>query len=232
MEKKTPRPLVLQEQEEKLPEWNQADADSFAAFADEIFAPIYPYLVQDIRSVLGHSLDGLRVLEIGGGVGNMALELLRAGVTSLDALDVSPAMLEKTRRRLEAFPEVLPRFKTHNGDAGSLPFQNGLFDVVFSRGSIQFWPDIPAALHEMKRVLQPRGLVYVGGGFGLSTPTHLKKEIFAERERRMAERSDLKPIPSLNHAEILELVRKIGGQANTIMDGNGFWLQWFPGKTA
>ncbi|MFZ2955838.1 MAG: hypothetical protein WA705_02935 [Candidatus Ozemobacteraceae bacterium] len=46
----------------------------------------------------------------------------------------------------------------------------------------------------------------------------------------LTEKTDFKGIPSLNHADILELVRKIGGQANTVMDGNGFWLQWFPGK--
>jgi len=227
---KTPRPLILNGEKKELPAWDQAHADSFAVIADEVFAPIYPYLVQDIRNALGRGLHGLRVLEIGGGVGNMALELLKAGIATLDALDVSPEMLEKTRRRLEAFPEFLSKFSAHHGEAGHLPFEAGRFDVAFSRGSMQFWPDIPAALGEIRRVLQPNGLAFIGAGYGLSTPESLKQAVSAERARRTDGRTKAKPIPHLNHEEILASARNLGGQATLVKDGSGFWFQWFPGK--
>lgn len=226
-----PRALTLAAVPAELPHWNQADADSFAAFADQVFAPLYPYLIEDIQGVLQAPLKGRRVLEIGGGVGNMALEFLRVGVASIDGVDVSAAMLEKTRERLRKFPDLFSRFTGHQSDAAQLPFADGAFDLVFSRGSIQFWPDIPAALREIRRVLTPGGLAYVGGGFGLSTPAALKQKIKAQREEHMVGRKDLKPIPQLNHADVLAVARKLGGRAELVIDAPGAALATSPGTS-
>ncbi len=210
-----------------IPSWDGEKAQSFQEFADEVFAPIYPYICRDIERIWGRTLEGARVLEIGGGPGNMAHELLKRGVASLTGLDISEAMLERTRSRLST-AGLEAKFKAVPGDASTLPFLERSFDLVFSRGSIQFWPDISRALQEIARVLAPCGLVFVGGGFGLSTPPEVKQAILAERNRRMAERPDLHPIPKLNHDEVLACARGLGGKVELKQDGPGFWLVWYP----
>ena len=47
------------------------------------------------------------------------------------------------------------------GDAGSLPFEDGAFDVVVSQYALMFVPDPALALREMWRVLAPRGRLAV-----------------------------------------------------------------------
>ncbi|HNV71370.1 MAG TPA: class I SAM-dependent methyltransferase [Candidatus Ozemobacteraceae bacterium] len=210
-----------------IPSWDGEKAGSFQEFADEVFAPIYPYICRDIETAWGRSLEARRVLEIGGGPGNMALELLNRGVASLTGLDISEAMLERTSRRLRA-AGLEGKFRAVPGEASTLPFAERSFDLVFSRGSIQFWPDIPRALREIARVLSIDGFAFVGGGFGLSTPTEVKQSIHAERNRRMAERPDLHPIPKLNHDEVLACALGIGGKAELAHDGPGHWLLWYP----
>ena len=42
-----------------------------------------------------------------------------------------------------------------------LPFQDDTFDAVVALGFIEYLADIPAALHEMKRVIRPGGFVLV-----------------------------------------------------------------------
>lgn len=44
-------------------------------------------------------------------------------------------------------------------DAGSLPFDKNRFDIVFCQQALQFFPDRPAALLELHRVLKPGGRV-------------------------------------------------------------------------
>ncbi len=223
-----PRPLVLPSAAGPLADWDAEHADAFGRVADEVFAPMYPYLVQDVAAVLGRPLAGLTVLEIGGGVGNMALELLRAGAARLDDLDISPAMLERAGARLAEHPGLACRFRPVVGEAGALPFAAGAYDLVFSRGSIQFWPDIPAALAGIRRVLRPAGLAYLGGGFGLSTPPALREAILREKEARLGQMRGGRPMPQLDKAELLAAARGLGGRARLVQGDGGFWVQWFP----
>ncbi|NLI78729.1 MAG: class I SAM-dependent methyltransferase [Candidatus Riflebacteria bacterium] len=227
-----PRPLVQPPAADPLADWDADHADSFGRVADEVFAPMYPFLVQDVAAVLGRPLAGLVVLEIGGGVGNMALEMLRAGVARLDDLDISAAMLDRAGARLAGHPGLAGRFRPVLGEAGALPFAAGSYDLVFSRGSIQFWPDIPAALAGIRRVLRPDGLAYVGGGFGLSTPPALRDSILREKEARMAQMRGGSPMPQLDKAELLAAARSLGGRARLVQGDGGFWVQWFPHRPA
>ena len=216
------------EPEIEIPDWDKEKADSFQEFADEVFSPIYPYLCQDISKAWGRPLKDVRVLEIGGGPGNMAVELLKSDVAHVTGLDVSESMLDRTVQRLKMHDVLADRFRPVPGEASRLPFPAASFDLVFSRGSMPFWPDIQAALGEMQRVLGFGGMAYVGGGFGLSTPLDLKDRIHAERERRMKQKPDLKPIPRLNMDDVAMAIRQLGGEHVIVRDGPAFWIQWFP----
>ena len=99
------------------------------------------------------SARGLRVLEIGVGIGADYLEWLKTGATAT-GVDLSPASLERARRRCE-LAGCQPDLRV--ADAEHLPFADNTFDVVYSYGVMHHSPDTAQCLREAWRVLKPRG---------------------------------------------------------------------------
>ncbi len=95
-----------------------------------------------------------RVLDVGCGPGHTALAFA-ARAAEVVALDLTDAMLEQGRRLAAARGLANVRFE--RGDAASLPFPAGAFDVVTSRLSAHHYADPAAVLHEVARVLAPGG---------------------------------------------------------------------------
>src|SRR5574341_802393 len=104
------------------------------------------------------SFAGLRVLEIGPGLGTDHAQIARAGARAY-AVDLTVAHLEFTRRRfaLEGLVTRLTR-----ADAERLPFADAAFDAVYSFGVLHHTPDTQAAIDEIRRVLRPGGFAVVG----------------------------------------------------------------------
>ena len=55
------------------------------------------------------------------------------------------------------------------GDAQQMPFPDDYADVIVSRGTLKFIPDIATCLKEVDRVLKPTGVAFLGGRY-LYTP--------------------------------------------------------------
>ncbi len=99
------------------------------------------------------SSGGLRVLEIGVGMGADYLEWLKAGAQAT-GVDLSVISIEKARRRCElAGYEADLRV----ADAEHLPFPDNTFDVVYSYGVLHHSPNTAKCLREACRVLKPGG---------------------------------------------------------------------------
>jgi SAM-dependent methyltransferase len=113
-------------------------------------------ILHNLKGLL--DLDGAIVLEVGGGSGRDGLGLVGAGATVCE-LDYAEASLRIMRR----IGEGKQRFRVVGGDATSLPFPDGAFDVVFHQGLLEhFRPDdARALLQENIRVLAPGGLLLV-----------------------------------------------------------------------
>jgi ubiquinone/menaquinone biosynthesis C-methylase UbiE len=103
------------------------------------------------------SFVGLRLLEIGTGLGTDHLQFARAGARTF-AIDLTVAHLRLTRRRfaLEGLVTRLAR-----ADAERLPFADGSFDAVYSFGVLHHTPDTQRAIDEVRRVLLPGGVAVV-----------------------------------------------------------------------
>ena len=99
------------------------------------------------------SARGLKVLEIGVGLGADYLEWLKAGAQAT-GVDLSAASLERARQRCEA-----AGFDPHLriADAEQLPFPDDYFDVVYSYGVMHHSPNTQQCVREALRVLQPGG---------------------------------------------------------------------------
>lgn len=96
---------------------------------------------------------GLRVLEVGVGMGSDYLRWLRAGA-SATGVDLTHRAVSLARQRsgaegLEADLRV--------ADAESLPFEDGTFDLVYSWGVLHHTPETARGFHEAQRVLKPGG---------------------------------------------------------------------------
>lgn len=109
---------------------------------------------------LAGPLDGLRVLDLATGTGALAAALLDRSdpPAELVAVDRSPAMLARARRRL-ASHEVRSRVNVTLADARRLPHPDGRFDLVTSAYFLHLLEpeDADAALGEVRRVLRPGG---------------------------------------------------------------------------
>ncbi|MGK9168774.1 class I SAM-dependent methyltransferase [Inquilinus limosus] len=107
-------------------------------------------------------------LEIGCGTGALTATILAdAAPRSVLAIDPSADFVAHARSTID---DTRVRFEV--ADARSLPAAEASVDVVASALVLNFIPDRPAALAEMRRVLRPDGLLafyvwdYPGGGMG------------------------------------------------------------------
>lgn len=117
-----------------------------------LFRPFAEPLIEDLGLRAGEDL-----LDVACGTGIVArLAKERLGETGrVVGVDVSPLMLEVARR-------VAPDIEWREGDAGALPLRDReQFDVVVSQQGLQFFPDRPAAIRQLRRALRPGGRVAV-----------------------------------------------------------------------
>lgn len=196
--------------------------------ADTLFMPIYPFLYRDVVAALNcESLCEFKVLEIGGGPGHMAEQFLLRGVSLLVESDISEPMLTTAIRRIGS-NAVMPGFLPCCADACRLPFLKGSFDLVFSRGSVMFWHDLDEALSEIGRVLAKGGAAWIGGGYGLSTPSDVKAEIDLKRKERIRNGGDRFGFPRIDYNDLKSKIEALGGRSTLFVDNPGFWILWFP----
>jgi demethylmenaquinone methyltransferase/2-methoxy-6-polyprenyl-1,4-benzoquinol methylase len=95
---------------------------------------------------------GAMVIDLACGTGDFSQLVLRSlPGARVVAVDLTEQMLRVARTR--GMPEVVC------GDAIALPFADGLFDCVFVGYGLRSFPDLNAALQEIRRVIRPGGLM-------------------------------------------------------------------------
>lgn len=162
---------------------------------ESLFCRSAPWEAATGRWVLPWALQGIgprgRVLEIGGGGGAMATQILAASppdLVELTVTDIDPAMVEAAGRRMQPF-----RGRAHAqvADATALPFPDGAFDTVVSFIMLHHVLDWEQALAEAVRVLAPGG-VLVGYDLLASAPARLLHRLEGAPHRFIG-RGELRP---------------------------------------
>jgi 2-polyprenyl-3-methyl-5-hydroxy-6-metoxy-1,4-benzoquinol methylase len=125
-----------------------------------------------ISFVRGRGIEGASVLEIGGGVGAIQLELLKAGAAHAMNLELSPEY-EDAAEELAREQGVSERVERRLGDVVSQPDLAGEADAVVMHRVVCCYPDydalVGAAAERARRVLvmsfpRPRLLIRLGMG--------------------------------------------------------------------
>ena len=105
----------------------------------------------------GHSIAGLRVLDIGAGLGGIdALLVTQHGASEVVGLDVEPLMVELAGEFI-ARNNLADRVRFVLAEPGPLPFPGESFDAVFSKDALVHVADKAALYREIRRVLRPGG---------------------------------------------------------------------------
>ncbi|MBF0118348.1 MAG: class I SAM-dependent methyltransferase [Desulfobacterales bacterium] len=123
---------------------------------DKFIAPAVLELVFSLQEeFLGQIKENAHILDVGCGGGHMAIHFasIRRDVI-ITGLDLSPEQITRAKKRAIASKTPVDFIE---GSALNLPFEDKLFDVVYSSGSIKHWPDPLTGLKECIRVLKPGG---------------------------------------------------------------------------
>lgn len=112
-------------------------------------APLY--------ELIGHALDGAaapRILELGCGPALDALQLADRAGTEVHALDAAAAALERAAAASGALGRDV---RLHRADVRRTGLASGSFDLIFSQGLLEHFPDPSPVWAETARLLKPGG---------------------------------------------------------------------------
>lgn len=114
------------------------------------------YYHRQAKAPLHQLPPGSRILEVAGGNRPDSFELARAGF----AVTVTDIAADRVAKAQAAANQLgLPRIRFAVADAEHLPFSEHAFDGVLTAASFHHFPHAQRALHELRRVVRPGGLI-------------------------------------------------------------------------
>jgi SAM-dependent methyltransferase len=157
---------------------------------------------------------GLKVLEIGCGLGTDGAQFAKAGA-DYTGVDLTEAAVELARQRFALF-NLPGKFQT--ADAEHLDFADDSFDLVYSHGVLHHTPDTAGAIREIHRVLRPGGraivMLYHRNSYNYRVNISLLRRAGAQLLRwnsgvRLVHKLTGEPLDNLQeHARLLKTQRK------------------------
>jgi len=157
-------------------EYTREDTLRMIQASEGRLSPVYGPLAQQLVEDLG--LDGKTGIgiDLGSGPGTLIIELCKRTKMHWINADINPHF----------FPYFLQQTEKHGfggrvsavqADAQALPFRDDYADVIVSRGSFWLWGDKVKAFGEIRRVLKPGGVAYIGRGLSANLSPEVAKTV-------------------------------------------------------
>ncbi|HET7667810.1 MAG TPA: methyltransferase domain-containing protein [Mycobacterium sp.] len=129
------------------------------------------------------------VLEIGYGPGGLIRQLAeRTDAASIRGVDPSPEMRDQAKRHNRRAVSV-GRVELDLGTADRTGLPDGSVDRVVSVRNVAIWPDLEAAVRELRRVVRPGGTVVIAWHGGVA-PSRIARSLrLSEEELGRIERA-------------------------------------------
>jgi len=157
-------------------EYTREDALRMIRASEGRLSPVYGPLAEQLVKDLELERRAIIGIDIGSGPGTLILELCKRTEGHWINTDINPYF----------FPYFLQQAEKHGfdgrvsaivADAKALPFRDNYADVIVSRGSFWLWGDKLEAFGEIRRVLKPGGVAYIGRGFSENLPIDVAKNV-------------------------------------------------------
>jgi len=172
-----------------------------------LLAPIYDTIVANATmSMRAKSLQRLgdtcdeAILLMGVGTG-LDFPLLPSG-PSYTGIDITPAMLQKARNRLQPGLDIT----LDEGDVLNMPYAENHFDIVIMHLILAVVPDPQGALKEAERVVKPGGRILILDKFIRPGQVALMRRFINIFLRHIATRTDVVFERLLFHTPSLKLM--------------------------
>jgi SAM-dependent methyltransferase len=138
----------------KQMDWTAYGGSAAETYERHMVPAIFGPWAEDLLA-LAMPAPGERVLDVACGTGVVArLVAQRVAPTgTVVGLDLNPGMLAVAR----TLPLPQGEIQWREGNVSAMPFPDASFDLALCQQGLQFFPDRPAALREVRRVLEPRG---------------------------------------------------------------------------
>jgi len=157
-------------------------AEAFEWVVENRVKHTYPMTAMRMLREIGGIREGI-CIDVGCGTGNLDIELAKRSKFKIIGLDIDPDMKPLFEKRVRE-AGLQDRLSFVTGDAQDMPFEDDYADVIVSRGTLTFIPDIGKCLREVDRVLKPTGVAFLGGRY-VYTPRAYK--ISNEKLRKIVE---------------------------------------------
>ena len=160
----------------------------------------YPITAMRMLSESGGVREGI-CIDIGCGTGNLDVELAKRSNLTIIGLDIDADMKPLFEKRINE-AGLQDRASFVQGDAQELPFDDDYADLIVSRGTLTFIPNIAKCLREVERVLKPTGVAFLGGRYVYTPQKH-----------------------KISTDSLREIVAKSGVARAQVIDARGQWVK-------
>ncbi len=183
---------------------------------DGTHAPVYSIIASQITRKFNKT-EGTAI-DVGSGPASLSISMARITQLHIYAMDISTEMLNIAKRSIEK-EHLETQITPIRGNVNHMPFPNEFADLIFSRGSLFFWKDLPTAFKEIHRVLKPNGAAYIGGGFGSA---ELRKKV--KNHLKRDDRFNKSPPKIQAYKLEINIIEAGIGDYTLIDDDSGLWV--------
>ena len=110
--------------------------------------------------IIGKTHKPRLILDIATGTGDLAIAALKLDPEKIIGIDISERMLEICRQKIEN-KKLSGRIELRKGDSENIEFKDDSFDLAMVAFGVRNFSDPLAGLKEMRRIINPGGMVMV-----------------------------------------------------------------------